>query len=198
MDKHEVATADAHASATPAKDAPAKDASGTKEAPAKDASAKDAHAHAPHANGAASGTAKESKDSKKPSFTDLVRKFALAGVGAVVVAQEEVEDFVGKLVQKGELAEKDGKTLVKDLMENRAKVQKNGHAALAAAPAAAASAAQATVSGAANAVTAAIDSTVDKVLHRINIPTKSDVEELSKKIEELSKKVEALAAVKRV
>src|SRR5277367_4799826 len=59
-------------------------------------------------------------DSRKTaSFTDLVRKVALASVGAVVLAQEELEDFVGKLVQKGELAEKDGKTLVSDLIEKR-------------------------------------------------------------------------------
>ena len=56
---------------------------------------------------------------KKANFAELVRKVALASVGAVVLAQEEVEDFVGKLVQKGELAEKDGKTLVKDLLETR-------------------------------------------------------------------------------
>src|SRR5438874_134948 len=56
---------------------------------------------------------------RKEPFGDLVRKFALAGVGAVVLAQEEVEEFVAKLVQKGELAEKDGKSLVKDLLEKR-------------------------------------------------------------------------------
>jgi poly(hydroxyalkanoate) granule-associated protein len=107
----------------------------------------------------------------QPSFTDLVRKMALASVGLAVLAQEEVEDFVGKLVQRGELAEKDGKNLVKDLAEKR-KQGENGT----------------------NAVTSAIDSTVDKVLHRINVPTKGDVEELARKIEEIDKKIEALAA----
>ncbi len=119
-------------------------------------------------------------DSRKAaSFTDLVRKVALASVGAVVLAQEEVEDFVGKLVQKGELAEKDGKTLVKDLMEKRKQNEahrENGN-------------------GAAHAgATSAIDATVDKVLHRINVPTKGDVDELAKKIEEIDRKIEALAA----
>jgi poly(hydroxyalkanoate) granule-associated protein len=113
-------------------------------------------------------------DSRKAvTFADLVRKVALASVGAVVVAQEEIEDFVGKLVQKGELAEKDGKSLVKDLMERR-------------------KAAEVPV----GAVTSAIDSTVDKVLHKINVPTKNDVEELARKIDEIDKKIEALAARK--
>jgi poly(hydroxyalkanoate) granule-associated protein len=114
---------------------------------------------------------------KKANFVELVRKVALASVGAVVLAQEEVEDFVGKLVQKGELAEKDGKTLVKDLLETRKRAGENGHAT--------------------SPATSAIDSTVDKVLHRINVPTKTDVEELAKKIEEIDKKIEALAAAKR-
>ena len=116
---------------------------------------------------------------KAASFADLVRKVALASVGAVVLAQEEIEEFVGKLVQKGELAEKDGKTLVKDLMEKRAQRDNGG---------------MAPTPGASAAVTSAIDTTVDKVLHRINIPTKTDVEELARKMEELDKKIEALAA----
>ncbi|MBI3725990.1 phasin family protein [bacterium] len=121
---------------------------------------------------------KTDESSKREPFTDLVRKIALASVGAVVLAQEEIEDFIGKLVQKGELAEKDGKTLVQDLIAKR---QQD-----------AASAKTAT-----NAVTTAIDSTVDKVLHKINIPTKTDVEELAKKIEEIDKKIEALAAARK-
>lgn len=115
---------------------------------------------------------------KAASFADLVRKVALASVGAVVLAQEEIEDFVGKLVQKGELAEKDGKTLVNDLLEKRKQGESqrlNGVHATAA-------------------VTSAIDTTVDKVLHKINVPTKTDVEELARKIEEIDKKIEALAA----
>jgi poly(hydroxyalkanoate) granule-associated protein len=126
-----------------------------------------------------STNAQDKNDPKKAaSFADLIRKVALASVGAVVVAQEEIEEFVGKLVQKGELAEKDGKTLVKDLMEKRAQ-RDNG---VAGSP------------GATAIVTSAIDTTVDKVLHKINVPTKTDVEELARKIEEIDKKIEALAA----
>ena len=115
-------------------------------------------------------------DRKAASFADLIRKVALASVGAMVVAQEEMEEFVAKLVQKGELAEKDGKTLVKDLMEKRAQ-RDNG-----------------ALGPGAGIVTSAIDTTVDKVLHKINVPTKTDVEELARKIEEIDKKIEALAA----
>ena len=125
---------------------------------------------------------KPAADSRKEAFSDLVRKFALASVGAVVLAQEEIEEFVSKLVQKGELAEKDGKTLVKDLLEKRK--QKIESPVVAAAQGA-------------SAITSAIDSTVDKVLHKINVPTKADVEELAKKIDDIDKKLEALAAHRR-
>jgi poly(hydroxyalkanoate) granule-associated protein len=116
---------------------------------------------------------------RKEPFGDLVRKFALASVGAVVLAQEEIEEFVSKLVQKGELAEKDGKTLVKDLLEKRKQRI------------------EAPLPVASNAITSAIDSTVDKVLHKINVPTKADVDELAKKIDDIDKKLEALAATRR-
>jgi poly(hydroxyalkanoate) granule-associated protein len=123
---------------------------------------------------------------RKEAFSELVRKFALASVGAVVLAQEEIEEFVAKLVQKGELAEKDGKTLVKDLLEKRKqRIEAPAQAAVAAA------------GTGASAITSAIDSTVDKVLHKINVPTKADVDELAKKIDDIDKKLEALAAHKR-
>jgi poly(hydroxyalkanoate) granule-associated protein len=118
---------------------------------------------------------------KKEAFGELVRKFALASVGAVVLAQEEIEEFVSKLVQKGELAEKDGKSLVKDILEKRK--QKTSEALALSSPA--------------NGITSAIDSTVDKVLHKINVPTKADVEELAKKIEDIDRKLEALASHRR-
>lgn len=49
------------------------------------------------------------------SWFDIARKVVLAGVGAVVLAQEEIECFVAKLVERGELAEKEGKELVQDM-----------------------------------------------------------------------------------
>src|SRR4051812_14566433 len=63
-------------------------------------------------NGAAAAARKE-------SWGELLRKVALASVGAVVLAQEEIEEFVRRLVEKGEIAEKDGRTLVRDLLEKR-------------------------------------------------------------------------------
>ncbi|HEX9115766.1 MAG TPA: poly(hydroxyalkanoate) granule-associated protein, partial [Anaerolineae bacterium] len=49
-------------------------------------------------------------------LVDVVRKVLLASIGAVALAQDEVEDFVNKLVDRGQIAEKDGRKLIKDVM----------------------------------------------------------------------------------
>ena len=94
------------------------------------------------------------------------RRILLAAIGAVAFAQEEVEDFVNRLVERGEIAEKDGKQLVKEMMDKRNEKRR------------------------------AIDGEVNKRFHdtldRLNIPSKKDIEELSVKITELTRKVEEL------
>jgi len=97
---------------------------------------------------------------------ESARKVLLAGIGAVALAQEEIEDFVNKLVERGEIAEKDGKKLVRDLMEKRKKKAKEAEEGL--------------------------DRQIEEVLGRMNIPTKSDIQALSAKITELNKKVDEL------
>jgi len=103
----------------------------------------------------------------------LTRKVLLAGVGAVALAQEEIESFVNKLVERGEIAEKDGKKLVREVMEKRKKetekaTEKAGDE---------------------------LDKRMEDLLTRMNVPTKSDVEALSTKITALTKKVDELKKV---
>ena len=50
---------------------------------------------------------------------EISRKILLAGIGAAVLAQEEIEAFVNRLAQEGELAEKDARALAKEMMERR-------------------------------------------------------------------------------
>src|SRR5690349_18747851 len=49
------------------------------------------------------------------TFIDLVRKMLLAGVGAVAMSRDETEQFVNKLVERGELAQKDAEKLLHDV-----------------------------------------------------------------------------------
>ena len=43
---------------------------------------------------------------------EALRKVLLAGISVVAIAQEEIDDLVEKLVERGEIAEKDGKKFV--------------------------------------------------------------------------------------
>lgn len=62
-------------------------------------------------------------------FTELSRKILLAGIGAAVLAQEEIERFVNRLVEKGELAEKDARKMIQEIMEKREKMEQERRAA---------------------------------------------------------------------
>jgi poly(hydroxyalkanoate) granule-associated protein len=100
------------------------------------------------------------------SLLEPVRKVLLAAIGAVALAQEELEDFVNKLVERGEIAERDGKTLVRDLREKRAKQAQKAQAEL--------------------------DERIAGVLRRMNLPTRGDVDAISTKITALNEKLDQL------
>ena len=99
-------------------------------------------------------------------FVEVTRRVLLASIGAMVLAQEEIESFVSKLVERGELAEQDGKKLVKDVMEKRKKETAKAEDQL--------------------------DSRIEDLMNRMNVPTKNDIDALSAKITALTKKVDAL------
>jgi poly(hydroxyalkanoate) granule-associated protein len=84
----------------------------------------------------------------------------------VALAQDEIESFVKKLVERGEIAEQDGKKLVREVTERRKKETKKAEDEL--------------------------DKRVEELLDRMNVPTKSDIEALSAKITALTKKVDEL------
>jgi polyhydroxyalkanoate synthesis regulator phasin len=70
--------------------------------------------------------AEEEKDQTRSRFGlyELSRKVLLAGVGAAVLAQEELDRFVDRLVEHGELAEKDARKLVREVLDRREKMEK--------------------------------------------------------------------------
>ena len=61
---------------------------------------------------------------QKSSLMEAVHKVLLAGIGAAALAQEEIEDFVNRLVERGEIAEADGKKMMKDVLEKRKQMVK--------------------------------------------------------------------------
>ena len=108
----------------------------------------------------------EPKDKNMPQLSDLLRKMFLATIGAAAIAQEEIEVLINRLVERGELAEQEGKKLAKEMMEKRkARTEK---------------------------VETEISKNLEGVLERMNIPSKADVEALSQKISGLSKKIDEM------
>ena len=101
---------------------------------------------------------------------ELARKVLLAGIGAVALAQEEIEEFVNKLVERGEIAEQDGRRLMKDVIDRRKKK------------------ADEVRSG----TEEQFEQRMEDILARMNIPSKSDIDDLSKKVTALSRKVDQL------
>jgi poly(hydroxyalkanoate) granule-associated protein len=105
-------------------------------------------------------------EAERRPFYQTTRKVLLAAIGAVALAQEELEAFVAKLVERGELAEHDGKKLVGEMMEKRKKETKKAEDEM--------------------------DKRLTVLLERMNVPTKGDIDALSAKITALTKKVDEL------
>ena len=102
---------------------------------------------------------------------EMARNVLLAGIGAMALTQEEIEKFVHKLIERGEIAEKDGRRLIKDVMEKRRRKAEEASVE-----------AEATYEG-----------RMEEVLARMNIPSKSDIDALSRKITALTEKVDELS-----
>ena len=101
---------------------------------------------------------------------EMARKVLLASIGAMALTQEEIEKFVGKLVERGEIAEQDGRKLIKDVLARRrtktAEVQAGTEDEL--------------------------EKRMEDVLSRMNIASKSDIDGLNRKITTLTKKLDDL------
>jgi polyhydroxyalkanoate synthesis regulator phasin len=100
---------------------------------------------------------------ERSALYGAVRKVLLAGMGAVALAQEEADDLLNKLVERGEIAEKDASKLMKEIMDKRRRSRKDG-----------------------------LEKRIEVILDRMNVPTKADIEALGDKITALSHKVDEL------
>lgn len=109
---------------------------------------------------------RELTEEERNRFAAISRKLVLATVGAVGVAQDEINTYVNRLVERGEITEKQAQKLRREAAERREKVAK--HAEL------------------------NLDHQLEKILHRANVPTKHDIDALSTKITNLTHRVEEL------
>ena len=107
----------------------------------------------------------EVKEEASPLF-ETARRMVLAAIGAVALASDEVENFVNKLVERGEIAEKDARKLMKEVTEKTEKQMKPAEKQM--------------------------EKRLEEVRNTLNIPTKADIDALSNKVAELTAKVESL------
>jgi len=93
---------------------------------------------------------------------DTVRKALLAGLGV----QEKVKEFVDDLIKKGELSEAQGATLLKEWMGKAEESSKSFNKT--------------------------IGELITKTLERMNMPTRDEIDKLSRKLQTLSARVRKL------
>lgn len=99
-----------------------------------------------------------------------LRRVLMAGVGAVALTQEQIEEFVGKLVERGEIADGDARKLVSDVVDRRKRNLQDGT----------------------KRAEEEWDKRIEGLLTRMNIPSKGEIDALSDKIADLSRKVDEL------
>jgi len=110
-------------------------------------------------------TAPPVEEERSPLY-EAARKVLMAGIGAVALAQDEVENFINKLVERGELAEKDARKLLDEVANKRKETTQKAESQM--------------------------EKRLEDILSRMNVPTKSDIQALSEKIAALTAKVEEL------
>lgn len=108
----------------------------------------------------------EGVDVEETSILESLRRVLLASVGVVALTIEEIRELVDKLVERGEIAEQEGKKLVIEIKEKRRKKTDQTEDLA--------------------------SSRMRELMDKMDIPTKSDIDGLSAKIATLSKKVDEL------
>jgi poly(hydroxyalkanoate) granule-associated protein len=119
---------------------------------------------------------------------EVMRKMMLAGFGALALTREEAEALLNRLVDRGEIAQKDAQRLMDETVTRfRTAAQPQ------------ATQVESTVTNLTSNVTNQVgglttqmESNLEQFLNRLNIPSKRDIDELSAKIAHLAARVEEL------
>ena len=107
----------------------------------------------------------------------MARRALLASLGVVACSLEDGNQFIDKLVERGEVAESDIYKILNDLRssgqagEEKASESRKSMAAKA---------------------SMALEDSVEQILNRFNVPTRGDIEALSSKITQLTERIQTL------
>ena len=106
--------------------------------------------------------AQETAAEEHNKLQEALHRVMLAAVGTVGLVQDEMEHFVNKAVERGQIAEKDARKTVRVVGDKRKDAGKE------------------------------VDKRFEDMLVKMNIPTKNDLNALNDKIADLTQKVESL------
>ena len=112
---------------------------------------------------------KEVVTEEQSRVQEALHRVVLAALGTVGLVQDEVEQFVNKAVERGQMAEKEARKTVQDVSEKRKGAEKQMDKSF-----------------------KEVDKRFEEMLAKLNIPTKNDITSLNEKIADLTKKVEEL------
>ena len=135
--------------------------------------------------------ATEAVDAAEQTATGMVaavRRILMAGVGVVVLTKDEIEDFVGKLIERGEIAEHDGRRLIRDVLHR----QREEASEVADKVEGVAEKMQEETGKQITRAESMMDQRIESILGRLNVPSKGDIDALSEKISLLAEKVDAV------
>ncbi|MCX8023676.1 MAG: hypothetical protein N3A60_00570 [Thermanaerothrix sp.] len=66
----------------------------------------------------------ETEHESAPSWYELSRKILLASIGAAALAKDEIVQFINRLVEKGEIVERDARRLIQEVLEERDRLER--------------------------------------------------------------------------
>ncbi|MFP4436240.1 MAG: phasin family protein [Chloroflexaceae bacterium] len=122
----------------------------------------------------------EENGSSATPMNEILRRLMLAGIGAVALTRDEVESFINRLVERGELAQKDGEKLMNEVKERFRQQRPQAEAV------------EAEAQTQVNNIGEQLENSLEQFLNRLNVPSKRDIDELSAKIAQLAARVEEL------
>ncbi len=98
-------------------------------------------------------------------MSDFFKKAINFGFGALLLTKENVEEIIDDLVKKGEIKTDEAKAQVKEIFNKVLSSKKE--------------------------IESKIEEIVEKVLHKLDIPTRRELQEMQKKLDEIIKRLES-------
>lgn len=115
-------------------------------------------------------TRKSNKQEPLAVIQESAQDIWLAGLGAFSTASEEGGKLFKQLVKKGETVQKENKVLLTDLTERVASLKEDAK-------------------GAVKNLSAPVEAGITSAMHRLGVPTRAEIMNLTRRVEELTKAV---------